>query len=61
MQVTPTKKAFGSYKPGDSFDLPEKTARHLIRVGLVCEVGEVSPRTGRPKRAYTRRDLRAED
>ena len=73
MKVTPVEKKFGSYKPGDVFDLEDKAAAIMIRVGkLRCadmraesveapESPEISARTGKPKRQYRRRDLRAED
>lgn len=65
MLVTPTTKAFGKYKPGMSFTLPDKAANHLIRAGILrasdeSNSVEVSPRTGLPKRQYRRRDLQAE-
>lgn len=65
MLVTPIKKAFGKYKPGDSFSLPDKTASALILAGLLRmadegESVEISARTGLPKRQYRRRDMRAE-
>lgn len=33
MQVTPTKKKFGKYSPGDVFEMPDKTAKVFIKVG----------------------------
>jgi hypothetical protein len=63
MQVTPLKKKFGKYKPGDNFELPDKIARVLIAAGKLSAVSndtELSPRTGKPKRVYRRRDMVAE-
>lgn len=92
MKVTPVKKKFGRYKPGDVFEMPDRSARVFVRVGHLREVAavvaepepaaalpkpevvevsevthndiaeqvEISPRTGRPKRPYTRRDMTAE-
>lgn len=34
MKVTPIKK-FGKFNPGDVFDLPDKTARVLIKIGRI--------------------------
>jgi hypothetical protein len=64
MKVTPVNKKFGKYKPGDEFTLPDKVAKVLIHAGKLSEVGtaeDISPRTGKPKRQYRRRDMRAED
>ena len=33
MKVTPTKKKFGKYQPGDVFELADKQARLFIKVG----------------------------
>lgn len=72
MKVTPVEKKFGKYRPGDEFELPDKAAQIFIRVGKLREVTavvaepeihaepEISPRTGRPKRTYRRRDMQAE-
>jgi hypothetical protein len=101
MKVAAIKK-FGKYRPGDEFDLPDKTARLFIKAkrlraattepltqadavaqavtapvdettvevtsepqtyetrDMVAEE-EISPRTGRPKRTYTRRMQAAGD
>ena len=75
MQITPVKKKFGRYSPGEPFDLPDKAAKVLIKLGKVApyqiatiqavqdkeEEIEVSPRTGLPKRQYQRRDMKAEE
>lgn len=37
MQVTPTKKKFGKYSPGDVFEMPDKTAKVFIKVGKLQE------------------------
>lgn len=42
MKVTPVKRKFGRYAPGDAFTLPDKTARVLIKVGKLRQV-EDSP------------------
>lgn len=63
MQVTPLNKKFGKFKPGETFVLPDKAARVLIRIGklsAVADAADVSPRTGKPKRVYRRRDMVAE-
>jgi hypothetical protein len=91
MKVAAIKK-FGKYRPGDEFDLPDKTARLFIKIKRLRAASEpvapeapaeepaveveqdsptyetrdmvpeeeISPRTGRPKRAYTRRDMKAD-
>lgn len=38
MKVTPIKKKFGKYAPGDVFDLPDKAARLFIKVGKLAAV-----------------------
>jgi hypothetical protein len=68
MKVTPIGKNFNRHKIGEVFELPDKTARILIKVGklsavtrdLKSESTDISPRTGQPKRAYRRRDMQAE-
>lgn len=76
MKVTPVRKKFGKYSPGDEFELPDKSARLFIKVGKLEQVidqkvvvpepvkvdedQEISPRTGLPKRTYRRRDMEAE-
>lgn len=42
MKVTPVKKKFGKYSPGESFDLPDKAAKVLIKVGKLRAVDEGS-------------------
>ena len=37
MKVTPVKKNFRHHKPGDVFDLPDRAAAMLIRVGMIAE------------------------
>lgn len=69
MKVTPVKKNFRQYKPGEHFDLPDRAASMLIRAKMVAEYKtaevvpepEISERTGQPKRQYRRRDMTAED
>jgi hypothetical protein len=68
MKVTPIGKNFNQHKIGDVFEIPDKAALILIKIGKVQEVtqamktedAEISPRTGQPKRAYRRRDMQAE-
>lgn len=72
MKVTPVKKPFGTYKPGDEFELPDRLARTLVAIGKLSRVDpvavtaavepavEISERTGKPKRQYRRRDMEAE-
>ena len=74
MLVTPIEKKFGSIKPGDPWNLPDKVAGALILRRLVRKVEsteeiivpaevdtpEISERTGKPKRQYRRRDMVAE-
>ena len=38
MKVTPIKKKFGKYAPGDVFDLPDKAAKLFIKVGKLAAV-----------------------
>lgn len=38
MKVTPLKKKFGKYQPGEVFDLPDKAAKVLIKVGKLQQV-----------------------
>lgn len=74
MKVTPVKKKFGKYSPGDVFEFPSKAAKIYIKVGKLAEVTEekvivpepvvpeveISERTGLPKRVYRRRDMESE-
>lgn len=67
MKVTPVGRKFNQYKVGDVFDVPDKVAKVLIKLGKLREANEVpvvsveiSARTGQPKRQYNRRDMRAE-
>ncbi len=63
MLVALVKGRLGKYGPGQQFELPDKQAQALIRAGVLraaTEEAELSPRTGRPKRTYTRRDMQAE-
>lgn len=66
MRVTPVNRRFNTYEPGQEFDLPDKSARILIRIGKLREVEtkvlepEISERTGLPKRQYRRRDMTPE-
>lgn len=38
MKVTPVSRKFGKYAPGDVFELKDKTAKLLIKVGKLSEV-----------------------
>lgn len=40
MKVTPIRKKFGRYAPGDVFELPDRSARLLIKVGKLQAVDE---------------------
>lgn len=67
MKVTPVGKKFNQHKVGDIFEVPDKAAKVLIKLGKLREAEgtatvsvEISPRTGQPKRQYNRRDMRAE-
>lgn len=72
MKVTPVKRKFGRYSPGEAFDLPDPVARVFVRKGKLAEYSEpvietrvleaeISPATGKPKRQYRRRDMQAEE
>lgn len=39
MKVTPVKKKFGKYAPGDEFEFPDKAAKLFIRLGKLVAVG----------------------
>lgn len=60
MKVTPVKRAFNQHKMGTVFELPDKSAAVLIKVGLVREptAEELAPQTTR-RRYYRRRDMQA--
>lgn len=38
MKVTPVKKAFGKYQPGQVFEFPSKAAKVYIKLGKLAEV-----------------------
>jgi len=38
MKVTPVKKNFGSHKVGDAFELKDRSAKLLIRIGRLAHV-----------------------
>lgn len=38
MKVTPVKKAFGKYQPGQVFEFPSKAAKVYIKLGKLSEV-----------------------
>lgn len=72
MKVTPVKRKFGRYSPGEAFDLPDAVARVFVRQGKLSAYSEpvvetrameaeISPITGKPKRQYRRRDMQAEE
>lgn len=50
---------------GHRRDVPDSIGQQLVNRRLARKVveaeEEISPRTGKPKRKYTRRDMRAED
>jgi len=43
MKVTPTKKKFGKYAPGDEFELPDKMAKVFIKIGTLQAVHPSAP------------------
>lgn len=43
MKVTPIRKKFGKYQPGDEFDLPDKAAKLFIKVGKLQQVNAAVP------------------
>lgn len=43
MKVTPTKKKFGKHLPGDVFELPDKAAKVLIKIGRLAQAPAVAP------------------
>jgi hypothetical protein len=38
MKVTPLKKKFGKYAPGDEFEFPDKAAKVFIKAGKLQQV-----------------------
>lgn len=56
MQVTPIKRKFGKYEPGDVFELRDKTAKLLIKLGKLTEAPAVQSKP----QSYITRDLRAD-
>lgn len=40
MKVTPVKKAFGKYQPGQVFEFPSKAAKVYIKLGKLAEYVE---------------------
>lgn len=63
MKVTPVGKNFNQHKIGSEFDIPDKAAKILIRIGKLREVTTVVEATAvapRTKRTYTRRDMQAQ-
>lgn len=62
MQVTPVKRPFGKHKPGEVFNLPDKTAKVLILIGRLQEVGDADAQpSSRTRRTYQRRDMHPEE
>lgn len=45
MIVTPTKKKFGKYAPGDTFELRDKTAKVLVKLGMLAPA-QAAPAAG---------------
>lgn len=46
MKVTPIKRNFGKYKPGDVFELPDRAAKVLIKIKkLEASDGEMTYQT----------------
>jgi len=54
MLVTPAKKSFGKYKPGDVFELRDKAAEAMIKIGKLKQAAAPSEPA-----SYTTRELRA--
>lgn len=59
MKVTPTKKKFGKYKPGDVFDFPDKAAKLFIKIGKLAGVVEAASLT-QASQTYSTRMMQAE-
>lgn len=55
MRVTPVKRKFGKYAPGDVFELRDKSAKVLIKVGKLAEAPDVP---AKPAQTYLTRDMR---
>jgi hypothetical protein len=55
MQVTPINRKLGKYAPGDVFELRDKTAKALIKLGKLAE----APAVQSTPQSYMTRDLRA--
>jgi hypothetical protein len=43
MKVTPIRKKFGRYAPGEVFELPDRSARLLIKVGKLQAADAATP------------------
>ena len=56
MKVTPVGKKFGKYAPGESFDLPDKTAKIFIKLGKLAKLVNAIE----PAPVYMTRMLQAE-
>lgn len=56
-------------KPGDTFSLEDKLADLMVKAkkavyhttDMKAETNKISPVTGKPKRKYQRRDMKADD
>ena len=55
MQVTPVNRKLGKYAPGDVFELRDKTAKLLIKLGKLAEATAVPTKP----QTYLTRDMRA--
>jgi len=53
MKVTPVNKKFGKFSPGESFDLPDKTAKIFVKLGKLAKVED------QPAMMYATRMLQA--
>ena len=54
MLVTPAKKSFGKYKPGDVFELRDKAAKAMIKIGKLKQASAPAAPA-----SYMTRELRA--
>lgn len=59
MKVTPTKKKFGKYAPGEPFDLPDKAAKVFIKIGKLAAVVD-APALTQASQTYSTRMMTAE-
>ncbi len=53
MKVTPVGKKFGSYKPGQVFNLPDRAAKLFVKLGKLKAADESAPVTTYQTRMMT--------